>query len=138
MAFVAALALRARRAETKKIGGVRPRAERMPPSTKERTSSTFDSSAKRSTLLMTSRIFFLQSRMSSRYPRSLSVRGRTAEVTNNTRSLLGTKPLESSSWWRMIALVPGVSTMAISRRKSLGYPFSSTSSLRPFSTGSSA
>ena len=41
MAFVAALAFRARRAETKKIGGVRPSAERMPPSTKERTSSTF-------------------------------------------------------------------------------------------------
>ncbi len=110
----------------------------MPPSTKERTSSTFDSSASRSALLMTSSIFFPQSRMSSRYPRSLSVRGRSAEVTNNTRSLLGTKPLESSSWWRMIALVPGVSTMAILRRNSLGYPFSSTPSLRPFSTGSSA
>src|SRR5215208_2587944 len=138
MALVAALALRARRAETKKIGGVRPRAERMPPSTKERTSSTFDLSARRSALLMTSRIFFPQSRMSSRYPRSLSVSGRSAEVTNSTRSLLGTKPRESSSWWRMIAFVPGVSTMEISRKNSLGRPCSNTPSFRARSTGSSA
>jgi hypothetical protein len=87
---------------------------------------------------MTSRIFFPQSRISSRYLRSLSVRGRSAEVTNNTRSLLGTKPLESSSWWRMIALVPGVSTMAISRKNSFGYPFSKTPSRRSLSSGSSA
>ena len=66
MSFVAAFPFQARREETKKIGGVKPSAERMPPSTKERTSSLFSSSGRRSALLMTSRIFFPQSRMSSR------------------------------------------------------------------------
>src|SRR5918998_664085 len=128
MVLAAAFAFLARRAETKKTGGVRPSIERMPPSTKERTCSLPSSSARRSALLMIRSIFLPQSRISSRYPRSLSVSGRSAEVTKRTRSLLGTKPRLSSSWWRMIAFVPGVSTMAISRRKALGYPFSITPS----------
>src|SRR5918997_2682227 len=138
MVLVAALAFRASWAETRKMGGARPRADGRPPATKERTCRDASSFCRRSALFTTSTTFLPQSRISSRYPRSLSVRGRSAEVTNRTRSLRGTKPRLSSSWWRMIAFVPGVSTTAISRRNSLGYPFSRTPSRRSLSTGSSA
>jgi hypothetical protein len=66
-------------------------------------------------------IFFPQARICSRKPRSLSVNGRSAEVTKSTRSLRGTKSRVSSSCSRMTALVPGVSTMLRSRRISAGW-----------------
>src|SRR5918997_5799463 len=138
MVLVAALAFRASRAETRKMGGARPRADGRPPATKERTCRDASSFCRRSALFTISTTFLPQSRISSRYPRSLSVRGRSAEVTKRTRSLRGTKPRLSSSWWRIMAFVPGVSTMAISRRNSLGYPFSRIPSLRSLSTGSSS
>src|SRR5215207_9433013 len=71
MVLVAAFALRARSAETRKMGGARPRADRMPPSTKERTSSAASSSRSRSALFTTSTTFLPQSRMSSRPPLAL-------------------------------------------------------------------
>ena len=53
------------------------------------------------------------------------MKGRSAEVTNSTRSERGTKSRVSSSCRRMIALVPGVSTMLSSRRTSAGWVRSS-------------
>ena len=69
---------------------------------------------------MTTTIFLPQSRMTARNWRSLSVNGRSAEVTNSTRSDRGTKSAVIASCSRITALVPGVSTMAISRRNSTG------------------
>ncbi len=53
-------------------------------------------------------------------PRSVSVNGRSAEVTKNTRSERGMNSAVIVSCSRMIALVPGVSTMRISRSRSMG------------------
>ena len=71
-----------------------------------------------SILLTTTTIFLPHSRICSRKARSLSVNGRSAEVTNSTRSELGTNSRVIASWWRSMALVPGVSTMLISRSSS--------------------
>ena len=49
--------------------------------------------------------------------RSVSVKGRSADVTNSTRSDRGTNCAVIASCSRMIALVPGVSTMWISRKE---------------------
>ena len=57
---------------------------------------------------------------SRRNARSLSVNGRSAEVTNSTRSERGTNSRVSASCSRRTALVPGVSTMLISRSSSTG------------------
>ena len=69
---------------------------------------------------MTTTIFLPQSRMDSRKARSLSVNGRSAEVTNRTRSERGTNSRVSASCSRNTALVPGVSTMLMSRSISRG------------------
>ena len=65
---------------------------------------------------MTMTTFLPQPRTCSRNARSVSVNGRSAEVTNRTRSDRGTNSAVIASCSRMIALVPGVSTMWISRR----------------------
>ena len=85
------------------------------------TSATSVSSRSRSTLLMTTTIFLPQSRIDSMNARSLSVNGRSAEVTKRTMSERGTNCWVSCSCSRMMALVPGVSTMVISSRNSAGY-----------------
>ena len=64
--------------------------------------------------------FLPQPRIASRNARSVSVNGRSAEVTNRTRSARGTNSVVRRSCSRMIALVPGVSTMWMSWRKSTG------------------
>ncbi len=64
--------------------------------------------------------FLPHPRTCSRNTRSVSVKGRSAEVTNSTRSERGTNSDVIASCSRMIALVPGVSTMWISRRISAG------------------
>ena len=69
---------------------------------------------------MTTTIFLPQSRMLSRKSRSLSVNGRSAEVTKRTRSERGTKSRVMVSCSRWMALVPGVSTTLISLRSSTG------------------
>ena len=71
-------------------------------------------------MLITATIFLPQSLIAWRKPRSLSVNGRSAEVTNRTRSACGTNSLVSRSCSRKIALVPGVSTMLMSRRNGTG------------------
>ncbi len=60
------------------------------------------------------------SRITPRNWRSLSVNGRSADVTKSTRSERGTKSAVIASCSRMTALVPGVSTIAIWRRNSTG------------------
>src|SRR2546421_511452 len=65
-------------------------------------------------------IFLPQSRIAVRNIRSVSVNGRSADVTNSTRSDRGTKSVVRRSCSRMIALVPGVSTMWTSRSSSGG------------------
>ena len=65
-------------------------------------------------------IFFPQSRMVARKSRSVSVNGRSAEVMKRTRSDRGTNSVVSRSCSRMIAFVPGVSTMWTSRSSSTG------------------
>ncbi len=60
--------------------------------------------------------------------RSLSVKGRSAEVTKSTRSLRGIKSRVNSSCLRMTAFVPGVSTILISRKRSRGWVITATSS----------
>jgi hypothetical protein len=119
------------------MGGLRPSIEFTPSSTKRRTLSRSSSSRRRSTLFTTRTIFLPQSRISSRYSRSDSVKGLSEDVTKRTRSERGTKPRLSSSWCRMMALVPGVSTMATSRKKSFGYSLSRTPSRRSRSAGRS-
>jgi hypothetical protein len=73
-----------------------------------------------SILLTATTIFLPQSRMDSRKARSLSVNGRSAEVTNRTRSERGTNSRVSTSCSRRTAFVPGVSTMLMSRSISTG------------------
>ena len=60
-----------------------------------------------SILLMTMTIFLPQPRTCSRNARSVSVNGRSADVTNSTRSERGTNSAVIASCSRMIALVPG-------------------------------
>ena len=69
---------------------------------------------------MTTTIFLPQSRMSARKARSLSVNGRSADVTNSTRSACGTNSLVNRSCSRKIALVPGVSTILRSLEERTG------------------
>ena len=64
--------------------------------------------------------FLPQFRMLSRNTRSLSVKGRSADVTNSTRSARGTKSRVRRSCARLIAFVPGVSTMCRSRSNGVG------------------
>ena len=71
-------------------------------------------------------IFLPHSRITSRKPRSVSVNGRSAEVTNRTKSARGTKSVVIASCSRKMALVPGVSTMWISRSISTGAAIVST------------
>ena len=77
-------------------------------------------SRRRSTLLTMMTIFLPHSRISAMNSRSLSVNGRSAEVTKRTRSERGTNRSVSCSCSRMMALVPGVSTTVISSRNSAG------------------
>ena len=60
-----------------------------------------------SILFTTNTIFLPHSRICSRKPRSLSVNGRSAQVTKRTRSARGMKSRVSASCRRIIALVPG-------------------------------
>ena len=76
--------------------------------------------SKSSTLSSTITIFLPHSRISCMKARSLSLKGRSAEVTKRIKSERGTKPCEIFSCSRMIALVPGVSTTLMSRRKRAG------------------
>ena len=69
---------------------------------------------------MTTTTFLPQPRTCSRNARSVSVKGRSAEVTNSTRSERGTNSAVIASCSRMMALVPGVSTMWISRSSGAG------------------
>ena len=73
-----------------------------------------------SILLTTMTIFLPQSRIVSMNARSVSVNGRSADVTNSTRSARGTNSVVSRSCSRMIAFVPGVSTIWMSRSSSAG------------------
>jgi hypothetical protein len=84
------------------------------------TSARSRSFSKMSILLITSTIFLPQFRMLSRKRRSVSVKGRSADVTNSTKSALGTKSTVSRSCARLIAFVPGVSTMWRSRSNATG------------------
>ena len=63
---------------------------------------------------MTTTTFLPQSRICSRNARSVSVNGRSADVTNSTRSARGTYSAVICSCSRITALVPGVSTMLMS------------------------
>ena len=71
-----------------------------------------------SILLTTTTTFLPQSRIASRNARSLSVNGRSAEVTNSTRSARGTNSRVSASCSRRMALVPGVSTTLMLAQRS--------------------
>ena len=93
--------------------------------TKSITSLRSAGPARMSILFTMNTIFLPHSRIRSRNSRSLSVNGRSAEVTKSTRSARGTKSRVSSSCWRMIALVPGVSTTVSSRSSSAGWVRSS-------------
>ena len=73
-----------------------------------------------SILLTTMTIFLPQSRMPWRKARSLSVNGRSAEVTKRTMSERGTNSRVIASCSRWMALVPGVSTMLMSWSSSTG------------------
>jgi len=73
-----------------------------------------------STLLTTNTTFLPQSRILVMNCRSLSVKGRSAEVTKRMRSARGTKSAVICSCLRTMALVPGVSTMLISCSHSAG------------------
>ena len=73
-----------------------------------------------SVLLTATTSFLPQSRIDSRKARSVSVKGRSAEVTNSTRSERGTNSRVSASCPRTTAFVPGVSTTLISRRIARG------------------
>ena len=73
-----------------------------------------------SVLLTATTTFFPQSRIDSRNTRSVSVKGRSAEVTNSTRSERGTNSRVSASCPRTTAFVPGVSTRQVSRRIATG------------------
>lgn len=85
--------------------------------TNARTVSTSFSVWSRSTLLITMTTFLPHSRICARNWRSLSVKGRSAEVTNSTRSARGTNRRVSSPCARVMALVPGVSTTWMSRSR---------------------
>ena len=80
-----------------------------------------------SILLTTKTTFLPHSRIRSMKARSLSLKGRSAEVTKSTRSARGTKSSVISWWRRITALVPGVSTMLMSRSHSTGYVTTSMS-----------
>ena len=72
------------------------------------------------TLLTTNRIFLPHFRMYRRNLTSLSAKGRSALITKMTKSALGTYSSVSRCWRSRTTLVPGVSTMLISRRISAG------------------
>ena len=114
------LARRAARALTGKISGVVPSKLGAFSLTKASTWSRSALFCRMSILLIRMTTFLPQSRILSRKTRSLSVKGRSAEVTNSTRSERGTNWEVITSCWRMIALVPGVSTMLMSVRNSTG------------------
>ncbi len=78
------------RAETGNTCGASPRSVSPFWRTKPSTSSRSAAVARMSTLLTMKTIFFPQERICSRKPRSLSVNGRSAEVTKITRSERGT------------------------------------------------
>src|SRR5690348_7593312 len=118
------------RAESVKISGPAPSSAALCWRTKATTSATSSAERSRSTLLTTRTTFLPQARMRSRKARSLSVKGRSAEVTKRMKSLRGMNSAVSCSWWRSTALVPGVSTMATSRRKAAGWVISSMPSGR--------
>ena len=73
-----------------------------------------------SLLFTTTTIFLPQPESVSMKPRSVSVNGRSADVTKKTRSDRGMNSAVIVSCSRMMALVPGVSTMRISRSRSTG------------------
>ena len=87
---------------------------------KRTSSSTWSEPDSRSVLFSTITTLFPQPRSRSMNWRSLSVKGRSAEVTNSTRSARGAKRSVISSWRRMIALVPGVSTIEIIAQEGRG------------------
>mmetsp|Transcript_36572 Transcript_36572/g.114588 ORF Transcript_36572/g.114588 Transcript_36572/m.114588 type:complete len:218 (-) Transcript_36572:14-667(-) len=110
-AFLARSALRALMAKT---GDEPPRSAAPLMVTKSTTCRWSSGRSKRSILLMMRSTFLRQLRMRSRKTRSLSEKGRSADVTKNTRSARGmTRCVISSCPW-MMALVPGVSTSATS------------------------
>ena len=108
------------RLDTGKTSGVNPSSPLALSEMKVTTSATSPGRSKMSTLLRTTTIFLPQSRMLCRKARSLSVNGRSAEVTKRTRSERGTNSRVSASCSRRTALVPGVSTMLISRSRPTG------------------
>ncbi len=114
------LALSARRELTGNTSGVTPSSARAFSDTNRVTSSTSAGAPRISILFTTRTTFFPQPRICSRNARSVSVNGRSAEVTNSTRSERGTNSAVIASCSRMIALVPGVSTMWMSRRIGAG------------------
>ena len=71
-------------------------------------------------MFRTSTTFLPHSRIASRKARSLSVKGRSVEVTNSTRSARGRKSRVRASCSRRTAFVPGVSTITRSRKTSAG------------------
>ena len=102
-----ARAASASRAETGKRRGASARSAWACSRTKPRTCCRSSGRGRMSILFTTNTIFLPHSRICSRKPRSLSVNGRSAEVTKSTRSARGMKSRVSSSCRRMIALVPG-------------------------------
>ena len=114
------LARPASRALTGKIGGFVPSAFCAASPTKVNTSSSSEARSKMSILLTMTTTFFPHARIAAMNARSVSVNGRSADVTNSTKSARGTNSVVRRSCSRMIALVPGVSTMWMSLRKSTG------------------
>ena len=114
------LARSASRALTGNTSASTPSRSRAALWTKATTSWSCAASLKISILFRTMTIFLPQSRIAARNTRSVSVNGRSADVTNSTRSDRGTKSVVMRSCSRMIALVPGVSTTWTSRSSSTG------------------
>ena len=120
-----ALAFQVWRADTPNTMGRRPSSSRSLSRTNSITCSTSARFSRMSILLTATTSFLPQSRIVSRKVRSLSVNGRSAEVTNSTSSERGTNSRVSASWPRTTAFVPGVSTTFISRRIPSGSVISS-------------
>mmetsp|Transcript_17590 Transcript_17590/g.41305 ORF Transcript_17590/g.41305 Transcript_17590/m.41305 type:complete len:278 (-) Transcript_17590:551-1384(-) len=96
--------------------------------TKTVTSCTAFSSGRLSILLTTKTTFLPHPLISSKKFFSLSLKGRSEEVTNKTKSALGTIRRVSCSCAEITAFVPGVSTTARSDSHGTGSLISCTSS----------
>ena len=121
---------------TGKISGLNPSSDCALVGDEARDLGDLRLASRMSILLTTSTTFLPQPRTCSRNARSVSVKGRSAEVTNRTRSERGTNSAVMRSCSRMTALVPGVSTMWMSRRSGAGAVMTCRSGIaRPVRSG---